>query len=101
MKKIGLVIVAIIALFSTKNVFAMTEAELTAKVKAIYDINGQLLAVYGQNEFEEPSYIYYNMGSNEVAFYYKDFQNNHYYNENHLEISYDNMADSVKNLPRA
>ena len=45
MKKIDLVIIALIALFSTKNVFAMTEAELTAKVKATYDINGHQLKV--------------------------------------------------------
>ena len=45
MKKFGLMIIAIIALFSTKNVFAMTEAELTSKVKATYDINGHKLKV--------------------------------------------------------
>ncbi len=44
-KKICLVIIALIALFTTKNVFAMTEAELTAKVKATYDINGHQLKV--------------------------------------------------------
>ncbi len=44
-KKIFLVIVAILALFTTKNVFAMSEAELTAKVKATYDINGHQLKV--------------------------------------------------------
>lgn len=45
MKKIFLVIVAVFTLFSTKNVLAMTEAELTAKVKATYDINGHQLSV--------------------------------------------------------
>ena len=45
MKKIGLLLAALIVLLSTKNVFAMTEAELTTKVKATYDINGNQLKV--------------------------------------------------------
>lgn len=45
MKKLGLILAAVIVLFSTKNVFAMTEAELTTKVKATYDINGNQLKV--------------------------------------------------------
>lgn len=45
MKKLGLMIVAVIAFIATKNVYAMTEAELTAKVKATYDINGHALKV--------------------------------------------------------
>ena len=44
-KKILLGIVALVALFCTKNVFAMTEAELTAKVKASYEVNGKTLKV--------------------------------------------------------
>jgi hypothetical protein len=44
-KKLLLGLVALVAFFCTKNAFAMTEAELTAKVKATYNINGNNLTV--------------------------------------------------------
>ena len=44
-KKLLFGIVALLAFFCTRNVFAMTEAELTAKVKATYTVNGKELKV--------------------------------------------------------
>ena len=44
-KKILLGIVALLAFLCTKNVFALSEAELTAKVHASYDVNGETLTI--------------------------------------------------------
>ena len=44
-KKLLKEVIVLTMMLFTKNVFAMTEDELTAKVKATYDINGNMLKV--------------------------------------------------------
>lgn len=44
-KKILMGVMVLVTMLFTKNVYAMTEAELTAKVKDTYDINGNMLKV--------------------------------------------------------
>jgi len=44
-KRILIGVIVLTMMLFTKNVFAMTEEELTAKVKATYDINGNMLKV--------------------------------------------------------
>ena len=45
MKKILLVIVALVAMLGARNVYALSEADLTAKVHASYDVNGKTLTI--------------------------------------------------------
>ncbi|MBQ6167635.1 MAG: hypothetical protein IJK41_09460 [Muribaculaceae bacterium] len=68
---------------------------------ALYNVSGEQIAVYGENEFGEPSYIYMPTENDEKVFYYIDLQNSSYYDENNFEIPINQMADHIKDLPKA
>ncbi len=70
-------------------------------LNGLYDIRGNQLAVYGQNEFGEPSYTNLYMGYEDFVFYLMDLQRNRYYDDELTEYSYSEMADLIKRLPRA